>query len=169
MLNIDIYTDGSFSKSYPSVVYGAIVALGNKEPFLAQRYIITKDYLVNMNNVGGELTAAANSVFMVAEYLNEFSPNWRDVEVQFTLYHDYEGIRNFIEGKPPWNPSKKGSAYYVAMIKDFKSKYSNVRLRFVKVRAHSGIKWNEAADSISKGSIPYYLKNVMCPDLYIRN
>ena len=64
------------------------------------------------------------------------------------IYYDYEGIRSWALGE--WKTNKSVS-------RDYKVKYdslsSQVKVYFNKVKAHSGVKFNELADQLAKRAI----------------
>ena len=64
------------------------------------------------------------------------------------IYHDYEGIGAWADGK--WkanNPLTKGYRDYVADAR------KSMDIRFVKVKAHAGNKYNELADRLAKKAL----------------
>ena len=67
------------------------------------------------------------------------------------IYHDYEGIGAWADGR--WkanNPLTKGYRDYVADAR------KSMDIRFVKVKAHAGNKYNELADRLAKKALSEY-------------
>lgn len=158
-MDLVLYTDGSYSKSVPDITTGGMVVLYNDQLVAAQRYITKWPCMVSMNNVGGELLAAVGGLFVAAGFLQQVAPNQNHT---ITLMHDYKGIKDFAEGK--WSAKKAGSVYYVQSINVFKKNYPNITLNFIKVKAHSGNKWNDVVDAIANGINPLECKGKMMDD-----
>ena len=63
------------------------------------------------------------------------------------LYYDYEGIEKWCTGE--WKTNKRGTI-------DYKEYYNSVKdvldVRFIKVKGHSGDKYNDMADSLAKAA-----------------
>ena len=68
-------------------------------------------------------------------------------EVQ-VLYFDYEGIEKWCTGV--WKTNKTGTIDYKKYYDSIKDK---LNVKFVKVKAHSGDKYNEEADKLAKKAI----------------
>lgn len=64
------------------------------------------------------------------------------------LYFDYEGIEKWCIGA--WKTNKVGTINYK---KYYDSIKENLNVKFVKVKAHSGNKYNDEADRLAKLSI----------------
>ena len=167
-MDISLYTDGSYKKENAGIVRGGMVTLFNGELICSQRYYSKENMFVCMNNVGGELIAAIGGLFVIANLLNE-STEFKQCKnlTIVTLYHDYEGVEKFITGSPKWRAQKAGSLQYVAAVDVFRRTCPDVVLRFKKVQAHSGDKWNTVADKIAGGYIPDECKGCMLPEIDI--
>ena len=67
---------------------------------------------------------------------------------KLVLYFDYNGIEKWCTGE--WKANKKGT-------KDYKKFYDEIsdklEVKFVKVKAHTGVEYNEMADKLAKESI----------------
>ena len=64
------------------------------------------------------------------------------------IYHDYEGISRWCLGE--WQAAKKGTISYVSFYNKIKNK---LKVKFVKVKGHSGDKYNELADKLAKKAL----------------
>jgi len=91
-----------------------------------------------MRNVAGEIEAA--KIAMAYCISNEIE--------NLTLYFDYEGIEKWCMGI--WKANKEGT---IAYKKFYDSIKDTLNVKFVKVKAHSGDKYNEEADKLAKAAI----------------
>ncbi len=64
------------------------------------------------------------------------------------LHYDYEGIARWASGS--WKRNKEATQKYHDYFQRIKSK---LNVEFVKVKAHSGDKYNEMADDLAKKAI----------------
>ena len=144
---IDIYVDGSYFKNEPNIVRGAFVIINREtnKPAIMCRTSSRKEMFISANNVGGEVLSAMLGIMFSRRLV-------RSGELNINVYHDYIGIREFITGK--WKAKTAGMIYYSNMIGNFLRDNPDVKLYFHKVKAHSGNKFNELADTIAKGIIP---------------
>lgn len=157
-MNVEVYVDGSFSVSESDVTYGGMVVLLEGKPFLAVRYSTKSPDMVKMRNIGGELVAAMGGMMAVASLAKSLEqsgvPN-------VTVYYDYIGIREFVKDVAPWRANSEGVQRYVAAVHYIKKEFPDIRLNFVKVKAHSGNRWNEIADMIAKGAYVQEVQDVL--------
>ena len=168
-MRLKIYTDGSFDKRDPNVVKGGFIILTeNDDVLLAQEIEVKRKSVTDMNNVGAELMSAMLGVYKACEILMRYQKTEPEcTEGTVVIYHDYRGVKLFIQGQPRWVASKPGSILYVKGVEEVTSKFVKVKLEFVKVKAHSGIKWNEAADSLARGIVLPELKGKVLPKVGI--
>ena len=61
------------------------------------------------------------------------------------IYHDYEGIAKWCTGE--WKANKEGTIAYKKFYDSIKEK---IHVEFVKVKGHSGDKYNDVADMLAK-------------------
>lgn len=130
------YVDGSYNVATQEFSYGIVMF----EPNGVHRHYEKFDNpeMAAMRNVAGEIKGAA--VAMRYCYVNHIP--------QLTIYHDYEGIAKWCTGA--WKATKEGTRAYV----EFYNKIRNaVRVSFVKVKGHSGDKYNEEADVLAKTAL----------------
>ena len=67
---------------------------------------------------------------------------------KLSIYHDYEGIASWCLGK--WKTNREGTKAYKAY---FDSICDRMEIEFVKVKGHSGDKYNDRADELAKSVI----------------
>lgn len=146
MRTLELYVDGSYNKEEPNITKGAAVILEDNKLLICQRFITNQKKFVDMWNVGGELFSVIGGLILVKGVIDTQNA------VVVKIYHDYLGIRSFIKGE--WKAKKPGAQMYVSMIHNLKQSMPNVEFEFYKVKAHTGIKWNEFADRIANGNIP---------------
>ena len=153
MREFSIYTDGSYFKDR-NEVSGGYVILENDKAVAAQRFKTNKSLFTQSWNVSGELLA----VVLVTKNLIPAIGKNKDCTI--TINYDYKGVANYLnKGDQVWKASKPVSSWYTETMKQMMSEYPNCKLIFNKVKAHSGVYWNEVVDAISKGS--YISKDVI--------
>jgi ribonuclease H-related protein len=86
--------------------------------------------------VAGELTAVLESL----NWCNENSVK------ETTIYYDYEGIEKWARGL--WQAKKDLTKYYRKQVLN-----SDVKIKWVKIRSHTGAYWNEYADKLASSQI----------------
>jgi len=123
-----LYVDGSYIDG--RVGYGAVLLNEGEE---MQRFSgrVLED--IQSRQVGGELMATMSALTWCAA--NSISP----VEV---LY-DYEGIEKWARGL--WKANLPLTQRYAAYMKA-----CPVKVKWHKVRSHSGVQWNEIADELAR-------------------
>lgn len=134
---VEAYVDGSYEHCLRA--YGSgVVILKNRE--VEKTFSVKGDHkdLVGMRNVAGEIEASK----IAMEYCLD-----NDIS-NLVLYFDYEGIEKWCTGA--WKANKEGTIEYKKYYDKIKS---NLNVKFVKVRAHSGDKYNEEADKLAKKAL----------------
>jgi ribonuclease HI len=123
-----LYVDGSYING--RVGYGAVLLKDGEE---VQRFSgrVLED--LQSRQVGGELMATMSALTWCGQ--NSISP----VEV---LY-DYEGIEKWARGL--WKANLPLTQRYAAYMK-----VCPVKVKWHKVRSHTGVKWNEIADELAR-------------------
>lgn len=152
-MNIDVYVDGSYYKKTPKVTYGGVVVVQDKntpkEIIHGVRHVKTeKSEFVSANNAGGELIAALVGIIDACQVLSCV-----DGKHMVNIYYDYKGVKEFLNGGE-YQARKAGPQFYVGAVESVKKVNPNVELKFHKVIAHTGDKFNELADTIAKGVVP---------------
>lgn len=134
---IEAYVDGSFDltkKLYGSG--GVLIKNGEIVGTFSQKGENIEN--ISMRNVAGEIEA---SMYAMQYCLDNGYKN-------LILYFDYNGIEKWCTGE--WKANKNGT-------KEYKQFYDRIReklqVKFVKVKAHTGIEYNEMADKLAKESI----------------
>lgn len=129
-----VYVDGSYDDSIKRYAFGCVFILpdgkiyvecgnGNNPQSLQQR------------NVTGEMLGAMYAV--KTAMLNEYT--------QVELRYDYEGIESWVSGE--WRTKTELTAKYAAAMREWAR---SIKISFVKVPAHSNVKYNELADKLAK-------------------
>lgn len=130
------YVDGSFSLEHMVYSYGVVII--TKDGMETFKGMEDDPVLVKMRNVSGELKGA-----MVAMDI-AIDKNYQ----KLSLHYDYAGIEKWAIGE--WKTNKTGTKSYKEYYDSIKDKLD---VRFVKVKAHSGVKYNEVADKLAKEAI----------------
>lgn len=130
------FVDGSFDSESGIYSYGVVfINNGEKEEMNG---IGTNEEAAAMRNVAGELRGAMIAMQYAAE--KGFS--------SICIYHDYEGIAAWAEGR--WKTNLSCTAAYK---KYCEKMFKKIKVDFVKVPAHSGIEYNELADKLAKAAL----------------
>lgn len=130
------YVDGSYNVRDKRFSYGAVIFAGGEEIPLSQAFEDAE--LASMRNVAGEIKGAEAAM----RYCIENGIKSLDI------YHDYEGIAKWCLGE--WKANKAGTQAYARYYKSIADKLS---VRFVKVKGHSGDKYNDMADRLAKSAL----------------
>lgn len=133
-----VYTDGSYRDGYWGAGAVALDCFGN----CLMELSTNGEDLAGGRNVTGEIMAVMT---MLRKLYKRYSkPDEKNAVV---IYHDYEGIQKWAENE--WAAKKPISQEYKQCIDKARAYFD---ISFVKVKAHSGDKWNEYVDSLaSKG------------------
>ena len=128
------YVDGSFYGGEFSC--GAVLFYRGQEIEFSRKF--DDKELSSMHNVAGEIMGALT----VIDYcLKEGIP-------ALEIHHDYEGVAKWAQGQ--WKANKPGTMAYAQACRRAGEKLS---LRFVKVKGHSGDKYNDRADYLAKKAL----------------
>ena len=130
------YVDGSFDLTNFTYSYGVVfITKEGKETFSGRED--NRD-LAEMRNVSGELKGAMVAMDIAVE---------RKISTLY-LHFDYTGIEQWAIGN--WKTNKEGTKGYKKYYDSIKDK---IKIIFIKVKAHSGIEYNEEADQLAKDAI----------------
>jgi ribonuclease HI len=91
-----------------------------------------------MRNVAGEIEGAKLAMRFCAD---------NNIE-EIDIYYDYEGIEKWCTGA--WKTNKTGTIAYKKFYDEISRK---VKVSFIKVKGHSGDKYNDIADRLAKDSV----------------
>lgn len=130
---VDIYVDGSFRDE--QACWAFIVVENDKQVYGAKGRL--SGPINEMRQIGGELKA----VIMAVCYA-------RRLNVKARIFYDYNGIENWvaeISGKKPWNTNNEWTTKYREWMLANRQYVDS----FVKVKGHSGDKWNEEVDKLA--------------------
>lgn len=131
---IEAYVDGSFDEELGKYAYGCVIIKGGTIIHRMNGSSANANY-IEMRNIAGELEAAVQAI------------KWaiRNGIKSIRIYHDYQGIACWANGE--WKTNKRGTQEYASFIDKCSSE---IRIEFTKVKAHSGLKYNEMADQLAK-------------------
>lgn len=130
------YVDGSFCLKTRTYSYGVVIITNEgKETFSGRD---DDKEMAEMRNVSGELNGAMIAMEKALEMKKD----------TLYLYFDYTGIEHWAKGD--WKTNKNGTRLYKEFYDSIKDKLQVV---FIKVRAHTGVEYNEEADKLAKEAI----------------
>lgn len=130
------YVDGSFKKETKEFSYGAVIFWEGREYHFSEKY--NDKELAEMHNVAGEIKGSERAMKFALE---------NNID-KLTIYHDYEGIAKWCTGA--WEAKKEGTKAYKSFYENARNK---VHIDFVKVKGHSGDKYNDLADKLAKEAL----------------
>ena len=135
------YVDGSYDAASGRFSCGVVMIRTDAEGNVRTRELskaFDDPEAAKQRNVAGEIMGAKTAIdFCLRQGIDEVS-----------IYHDYEGIGKWADGK--WkanNALTQGYRDYVAKAR------ARMRISFVKVKAHAGNKYNELADRLAKDAL----------------
>jgi len=128
------YVDGSYNSKTIEAGFGCVLLMNDKVVEELQGSVALNKS-ENSRNVEGELQAALEAVYWATENSHE----------KITIVYDYNGIEKWAIGE--WKTNKALTRSYAAEMKNLKK---HIEIDFVKVKAHSGQKYNERADYLAK-------------------
>ncbi len=135
------YVDGSYSNNIGIPTYGVVLIDGDNEKHISGRVEDKSTY--TMRNVAGEISGAVKAIEFAL--LNGYK--------EIVIHHDYTGISNWCigqDGNKRWKAKAEGTKKYQRLFDECKGK---ILIKFVKVKAHSGDKYNELADELAKNAL----------------
>jgi len=130
------YTDGSYDVKTGAFSYGVVLFLHDKRVNLSKK--VDDEDWSDMRNVAGEIFGAVAAIkYCLSHGIG-----------RIVIHHDYEGVAKWCLGE--WKANKEGTKKYKAFCDDAKSRMD---IEFVKVLAHSGDEYNDAADLLAKSAL----------------
>lgn len=130
------YVDGSYDKNTHQFSYGVIILNNGEEHEFYQKFD-DKD-LADMRNVAGEIKGSEFAMRYCIEN------NIKSIKI----YYDYEGVARWCLGE--WKTNKDGTKAYKAYYDSIKN---HLKVHFIKVKSHSGDKYNDVADYLAKKAL----------------
>lgn len=130
------YVDGSYDDTTKSYSYGMVMMVKDDELHFNKKF--EKDDMSDMRNVAGEIQGSMAAMQYCLD--NKIK--------SISIFYDYEGIEKWCNGD--WKAKKEGTQKYVEFYKNA-SKYVDVD--FIKVKGHSGDKYNDMADELAKKAL----------------
>lgn len=130
------YVDGSYNIKTKEFSFGAVILHNGNELHLKEKFDDSE--LALMRNVAGEIKG---SEYAISHCINN------GIE-SVDIYHDYEGVAKWPTGE--WKANKDGTKAYKQFYDSAKDK---VRICFIKVKSHSGDKYNDLADQLAKEAL----------------
>ncbi|HDX9541509.1 MULTISPECIES: viroplasmin family protein [Bacillus] len=131
------FVDGSYDASSQAYGYGVVLINKDKDIEKITGSDNDKDY-VESRNVAGEIEGVKTAI------THAVGKGYEKV----VIFYDYEGIEKWATGS--WNAKVATSKEYVHFIRDMER---CIDIEFNKVKAHSGIEYNELADELAKKSL----------------
>lgn len=133
------FTDGSFDLNF-GAGYGAIIIYNknNKRSYVELSAKIEVDNYNSSRNIAPEVFAVIKTI--------EWAIARKYQKIEFFV--DYEGLIKWANGE--WEARSKIAKLYIEKLLEYQKL---VACNFEKVRAHTGIKYNEMADKLAKKAI----------------
>ncbi|WP_370649744.1 viroplasmin family protein [uncultured Clostridium sp.] len=132
-----IYVDGSFVVSKGNYSYG-LVAVKDGEIIYKDKGIGFDKEAVSLRNVSGEVLGAK----MAVEYA--LKNGFKEV----TIGYDYQGVESWAIGT--WKRNNRITSEYNEFMQ---GKMKEIKIRFKKIKGHSGHKYNDLADRLAKEAL----------------
>jgi ribonuclease HI len=130
------YVDGSYNVKTSTYGYGVVLVCKDTEYEFSGSD--NDSEMALMRNVAGEILGATRAI-SEAKALGI-----KNLEI----YYDYQGIAAW--PNEIWKRNKKYTIQYHDFVVDERK---NMKIDFIKVKAHSGVKYNEKADKIAKKAV----------------
>ena len=127
------YVDGSFNVDTMVYGYGGVMMYHGREEYYKGSG--NEENMSAMRNVAGEILGATYAMKYAYDH---------DIK-NLVIYHDYEGIAKWCLGE--WKTNKLETQTYKNKYQEYSKK---VNISFVKVKGHSGDKYNDLADALAK-------------------
>ena len=134
------FVDGSYDVTEEKSAFGVIIFShdGNKDILYKSFIKGLGEEFISLRNVAAELEGVKEAINWAIKYNKK----------KIAIYYDYEGIEQWATGQ--WKAKKTITKDYVRFIEE---KKSFLEIEFIKVPAHSGVKFNEEVDAIAKNAL----------------
>ena len=130
------YVDGSYLHQTKEFSYGVVIFYQGIEEQFKKKF--SNDLRSTMRNVAGEIEGSMCAIKYCLEHKIS----------SLTIYYDYEGIEKWCTGD--WKATKEGTIAYRDFYKKAREK---LEIQFVKVKGHSGNRYNDLADALAKEAL----------------
>lgn len=130
------YVDGSYNPATHEFSCGAVLFYEHEKVLFSKKY--NDPEMCDMRNVAGEIMGAASVISYCID------KGIKSLEI----YHDYEGVAKWATGE--WKANKVGTKAYAELCEEARH---HLNLSFVKVKGHSGDKYNDEADMLAKQAL----------------
>lgn len=142
ILCIKVYIDGSYSSETKKIGFSIVILSQKIEKFYKS---IENEELAKHRNVSGEILAVLYALEIAKQ------KGFKCI----TLYYDYEGLEKWITGE--WRAK-------TPLTRVYKEKFYNyakdIKVKFEKVKSHTGVKYNELADELAKYAVETNESNI---------
>ena len=138
---INVYVDGSYNKDN-NLTGAGIVILYNERIYKKAFGVITEEE--HSWNIDGECHAVLEALRICTGevIIDDFKIEGKNI----TISYDYMGIEKWATRE--WKVKSKIARLYVKQFDDLVSKYK-LNIKFNKIKAHTGDKYNEMADELA--------------------
>lgn len=130
------YVDGSYNIKTKIFGCGVVIFYDGKDTTFSKSF--SDPEMAVMRNVAGEIEGAK----LAMQYCLD-----NNIE-EIDIYYDYEGIEKWCSGA--WKTNKQGTIAYRQF---YNEAIKNVKVNFIKVKGHSGDKYNDMADRLAKDAV----------------
>lgn len=130
------YVDGSYKKATKEFSCGAVLFWHGKAYKFSKKF--NDESMADMRNVAGEIMG---SVSVIDYCLKNNIP-------EIVIYHDYEGVARWALGE--WKANLDATKAYKEYCEDAMKR---MKISFVKVKGHSGDRFNDMADKLAKAAL----------------
>ncbi|MEW8957409.1 viroplasmin family protein [Clostridium sp.] len=134
---VRIYVDGSYNVNTEKYSYGLVAILGD-EVIHEDKGVGEEKEAATMRNVAGEVLGAIKAMDFLED--NGYTKG--------AIYFDYQGIESWALGL--WKRNNFLTQRYHEFMKE---KMKKTRIKFVKVKGHSGDLYNDRADKLAKEAL----------------
>ena len=135
------YVDGSYDAASGRFSCGVVMVRTSADGSVRTRslsQVFDDEEAAKQRNVAGEIMGAKTAIdFCLRQGIDEVS-----------IYHDYEGIGKWADGK--WKTNNTLTQSYKQYVAKARTR---MNIEFVKVKAHAGNKYNEMADKLAKEAL----------------
>jgi len=135
---LTIYVDGSFKEAEGNYSYGLVAVLNDEVIYQESGIGEKKSEALALRNISGEVLGAMKAVTYAVK--NGYK--------EINLCYDYQGIECWALGT--WNRKGNIPEDYHKFMQD---KLKDIKINFIKIKGHSGVKYNEMADKLAGSAL----------------